>query len=102
MSTLIEQAMQRLERLRGAGVSPPGPVQQERRPSRPVEARAEPRSESPQGGLRPGRTSKAVVLSAEAMAGARVFPPGAGPANQASQFRMMKRPLIKKGRCGRI
>jgi exopolysaccharide/PEP-CTERM locus tyrosine autokinase len=39
--------------------------------------------------------SKAIELSAAAMAAARVFPPGSGPVGQAGQFRTMKRPLIK-------
>ena len=96
MSTLIEQAMQRLERLRGAGVSLPVAAPQERRPSRSSEPRAEVRSMPPPAGpTAASRSSKVVALSAEAMALARVFPPGAGPAAQASQFRVMKRPLIK-------
>jgi len=94
MSTLIEQAIERLERLREAGVSTPVPVVGERRSLRPsAVARA--------GGSLPdsrrenaGGTSKTVELSTDAMAVALVFPPGAGPVEQASQFRMMKRPLI--------
>ncbi len=96
MSTLIEQAMQRLERLRGAGVNSPMAVPQERRPIRSAESGAEGRTAPPPTGLTSAsRTSKVVALNAEAMALARVFPPGAGPAAQASQFRIMKRPLIK-------
>ena len=96
MSTLIEQAMQRLERLRGAGVSPPAPLPSKRRPGRPASAQADVSEAPPTAGSSQGRrTAKAVEFNAESMALARVFPPGAGPSAQTTQFRMMKRPLIK-------
>lgn len=96
MSTLIEQAMQRLERLRGAGISPPAPMPIERRSGRSAEPRAESKA-APQPAVQTqtARTAKAIKLNTESMALARVFPPGAGPSAQTSQFRMMKRPLIK-------
>ncbi|MCW5661939.1 MAG: XrtA-associated tyrosine autokinase [Burkholderiaceae bacterium] len=95
MSTLIEQAMLRLERLRGAGFAgtPTG-----------QDAKSQPRSPDPRGSGLSGRgttvtkairTSRLIELNAAAMTAAGVFAPGAGPAAQAKQFRMMKRPLIK-------
>jgi exopolysaccharide/PEP-CTERM locus tyrosine autokinase len=97
MSTLIEQAIQRLEKLREAGVvSSPGQAMTEWQSPSPAGARAvEPSMQPNPHRKNAGEMSKAVVLSAEAMAIARIFPPGSGPAVQASQFRVMKRPLIK-------
>ncbi|MFO1217488.1 MAG: XrtA-associated tyrosine autokinase [Burkholderiaceae bacterium] len=98
MSTLIEQAMQRLERLRGAGVSPADTSAPERRtrksPSagpRAVGAVGPSKNDRPHG----VDASRAVTLNTDAMALARIFPPGTGPAEHAGQFRMIKRPLIK-------
>jgi exopolysaccharide/PEP-CTERM locus tyrosine autokinase len=95
MSTLIEQAIERLERLRGAGVSTPVPVAGGRRSARPVAgARAGEPLPDPNR-KNGGETSKTVELSADAMAVGLVFPPGSGPTEQSRQFRVMKRPLIK-------
>lgn len=97
MSTLIEQAMQRLERLRGAGIDLPAEAAARQSRPRPI-SKSQVDALSPLPSSNPGvavRFSRAVELDPTAMAIARVFPPGAGPASQASQFRMMKRPLIK-------
>lgn len=94
MSTLIEQAMQRLERLRGAGVAPVSGARA--RPGLSADYRDVDKSVStPMTSRQGSRVSKVVELSAASMALARVFAPGYGPALQAAQFRMMKRPLIK-------
>lgn len=97
MSTLIEQAMQRLERLRGAGVSAQLASRDERLSTKPRESAiaVEPTSQKLARRPRPESTSRQVQLDADLLARARVFAPGAGPGSQASQFRMMKRPLIK-------
>jgi exopolysaccharide/PEP-CTERM locus tyrosine autokinase len=96
MSTLIEQAMQRLERLRGAGVRPSTLDLNTRRRVQGHEDHGGKVSSlqhpMPKRGV---KTSKQIELSVDAMALARVFPPGSGPAPHAGQFRMMKRPLIK-------
>lgn len=96
MSTLIEQAMQRLERLRGAGVNAPLPAVTERRASNAPAPRAAEPAAAPSSKLHSiGGQSKSITLNVEAMVQARVFPPGTGPTEQASQFRVIKRPLIK-------
>ncbi len=99
MSTLIEQAMQRLERLRGAGVSPPISATNERRssanPAAVIRTSGQAAPVASQWRDDAAVTSKSVQLNADAMARARVFPSGTGPADQAGQFRMIKRPLIK-------
>jgi exopolysaccharide/PEP-CTERM locus tyrosine autokinase len=96
MSTLIEQAMQRLERLRGAGVNS-NAAASKASVSSGVTRRSAVDAASAKAATeeRIVRTSKVVELSGDSMATARVFPPGSGPASQASQFRLMKRPLIK-------
>lgn len=96
MSTLIEQAVQRLERLRGAGVDTPPPVASEHRSSKePSSPIAEPAAKQAAKLRSAHGVSKAVTLNVEAMAQARVFPPGSVPADLASQFRVIKRPLIR-------
>lgn len=96
MSTLIEQAIQRLERLRGAGVNASPSVAAERRPTKSPPSRiAQPGTPQAVDRRSFGGVSKSVTLNADAMAQARVFPPGSGPVEQAGQFRVIKRPLIK-------
>lgn len=99
MSTLIEQAVQRLERLRGAGVSLPKAESNGRpspaSPDAVVRKAGQSTSIGSERLLQAGVTSKSVQLNADTMALARVYPSGTGPAEQASQFRMIKRPLIK-------
>lgn len=96
MSKLIEQAVQRLEKLRGAGIvatplnGQAGPRHDGRAKRSAIGlATTEPPSKVA------SKQSRQVELNADSMAMARVFPPGAGPVSQASQFRTMKRPLIR-------
>lgn len=97
MSTLIEQAMQRLERLRGAGVAAHSVTGGDRARASATKNTGTPAIEPSSQSRRqqPTRGSRRVELSADALARARLQAPGSGTGPQASQFRMMKRPLIK-------
>lgn len=94
MSTLIEQAMLRLERLRGAGfASKPSGHERQRQSRVPVPVDSGPALHVAVAAGH--KTSRLIHLNAAAMAAACIFAPGTGPTAQAKQFRMIKRPLIK-------
>ncbi|MBZ8138320.1 chromosome partitioning ATPase [Rubrivivax gelatinosus] len=85
MSSLIEQAAQRLEQLRQAGVTVP-------------ELDAGPAPAAPQTALptarEPVATSRRVELDLDELAAAGVVTPNAPRSTVADQFRVIKRPLI--------
>lgn len=86
MSSLIEQAAQRLEQLRRAGVVPADA------PTRVIEALAEvPRTEQP---IERTVESRRVELDLEAMAASNIVTPSTPRSLTADQFRLIKRPLI--------
>lgn len=91
MSSLIEQAAQRLEQLRQAGVqlpevppAPPLPV------AKDVEAAATPVAEPPE----PAVQSRRVEIDFDALAEAGIVSPHAPRSHIADQYRVIKRPLI--------
>ncbi|MBK1612253.1 chromosome partitioning ATPase [Rubrivivax gelatinosus] len=85
MSSLIEQAAQRLEQLRQAGVTVP-------------EVDAAPAPAAPPAALPPARepvaTSRRVELDLDQLAAAGIVTPSAPRSTVADQFRVIKRPLI--------
>lgn len=98
MSSLIEQAAQRLEQLRRAGASLPAADARagDRLPGG-GQAAAVPAAEpaapaEPQG---PAPTSRVVELPVEALLQAGLLVPGAPRTQLADQFRVIKRPLIR-------
>ena len=105
MSSLIEQAAQRLEQLRQAGVTVPetDPVANSAAVEQP--ARVQTGSSSASGsaapiaqGVRPARAgqpvSKTVELDLAALAAAGLVTPNAPRSHLADQYRVLKRPLI--------
>lgn len=91
MSSLIEQAAQRLEQLRQAGVTlPEDTVAASAKPvftPEPPQLRAEPELPAPQ--------SKRVDLDLQALAAQGFLTPNAPRTQIADQYRVIKRPLIK-------
>jgi protein-tyrosine kinase len=88
MSSLIEQAAQRLEQLRSAGVEIPL--------SPPVVSRVEVASVSAAtpAEARPAVVSRNVEINLDALAAAGIVTPNAPRSQIADQFRVVKRPLI--------
>lgn len=97
MSSLIEQAAQRLEQLRHAGVVIPETPQTVAAP-----AVAEPNGHSAAAALaeplalpaKPVMSSRQVELNLEALAAAGIVTPNAPRSHTADQYRVIKRPLI--------
>ena len=113
MSSLIEQAAQRLEQLRQAGIAIPEiePVPAAFEPSRPVQAfaavaapvierpLAEPpvvvrRPTVPDAGHEGLSQSRHIELNLSAIAAAGIVTPNAPRSHMADQYRVIKRPLI--------
>ena len=99
MSSLIEQAAQRLEQLRQAGVVLPETT--EATASQLPESQAgasrgfEPsRSAGPDSTWDAGPQSRRVALDLEAIAGSGIVTPAAPRSQMADQYRVIKRPLI--------
>ena len=93
MSSLIEQATQRLEQLRRAGaVIPDAPAK-----SSPVPVPAREHQGGPANGpLRvPPSVSRRVEIDLDALSAAGIVSPNAPRSQIADQFRMIKRPLIR-------
>lgn len=88
MSSLIEQAAQRLEQLRSAGVEIPL--------SLPVVSRVEVASApaAKPAEARPAVVSRNVEINLDALAAAGIVTPNAPRSQIADQFRVVKRPLI--------
>ena len=96
MSSLIEQAAERLEQLRRAGAFVP----------EAVKSAAPPVVSAPTAGMRqaheidsqpletPPRTSQQVTLDLEALSAAGIVTPNAPRSRAADQYRVIKRPLI--------
>ncbi|MDP3086378.1 MAG: XrtA-associated tyrosine autokinase [Rubrivivax sp.] len=89
MSSLIEQAAQRLEQLRQAGVEIP---EIEVAPA-PV-ARAQPAAAVAPVPEVPAPTSRQVILNLQSIAASGIVTPSAPRSHLADQFRVIKRPLI--------
>lgn len=89
MSTLIEQAAQRLEQLRRAGVDVP--VVPADTPSVPLVGAS---SASPEQTAEPVPQSRRVELDLDALHGAGIVTPHGPRTSTADQFRVIKRPLI--------
>jgi len=85
MTSLIEQAAQRLEQLRQAGVDMPAP---------PPAALPAGIALEPTLGEQPGVLSRRVDIDLEALAAAGIVSPNAPRSQIADQFRVIKRPLI--------
>jgi protein-tyrosine kinase len=99
MSSLIEQAAQRLAQLRQAGIEIPGdeaPAPVPASPVTPVVEAAPPASAEPAAVPRgePVVTSRRVDLDLQALQAAGIVTPNAPRTNIADQFRVVKRPLI--------
>lgn len=98
MTSLIEQAAQRLEQLRQAGVVAPD-VPQQRNPAAAGVAsvtalnREAVATEAPPA-PEPLATSRRVELNEAALAAAGIVTPGAPRSSLADQYRVIKRPLI--------
>ncbi len=98
MSSLIEQAAQRLGQLRRTGVSIPEAATPET-PSVAVESgavSAAPVAETQKVQLpeAPARTSQQVTLDLDALNAANIITPNAPRSHTADQFRVIKRPLL--------
>lgn len=96
MSSLIEQAAQRLEQLRQAGAEMseaplPAPA---REAGRAGLMPAEPEAAAPASDVVPSALSRSVVIDLEALALAGIVSPTAPRSLIADQFRVIKRPLI--------
>jgi len=93
MSSLIEQAAERLEQLRQAGIRVPEPIV--KAPTRPEplvsEARVTAQAARP---LPPLSTGPHVELDLQSLAAANIGVPGAPRSQVGDQFRVIKRPLI--------
>jgi len=99
MSSLIEQAAQRLAQLRQAGIEIPGdeaPAPVPASPVTPVVEAAPPAAAEPAAVPRgePVVTSRRVDLDLQALQAAGIVTPNAPRTNIADQFRVVKRPLI--------
>ncbi|QDL37540.1 XrtA-associated tyrosine autokinase [Rhodoferax sediminis] len=85
MSSLIEQAAERLEQLRQAGAE---------MPARPEVAQAIDAAPRPVSEVQPALLSRRVDIDLEALAAAGIVSPHAPRSQIADQFRVIKRPLI--------
>ncbi|OOG54274.1 XrtA-associated tyrosine autokinase [Polaromonas sp. C04] len=85
MSSLIEQAAERLEQLRQAGAE---------MPARPEVAQAVDAAQRPVSAVQPALLSRRVDIDLEALAAAGIVSPHAPRSQIADQFRVIKRPLI--------
>ena len=85
--SLIEQAVQRLEQLRRAGIDVPDVASAAPASSAPHAALAQ--KEPP-----PVRTSQQVTLDLDALGNAGIVTPSAPRSFVADQFRVIKRPLL--------
>lgn len=93
MSSLIEQATQRLEQLRRAGVAMPD--SSPKAPAVQVVAQG-PRDEAVQDAMRaPPSVSRLVEIDLDALSAAGIVSPNAPRSQIADQFRVIKRPLIR-------
>jgi exopolysaccharide/PEP-CTERM locus tyrosine autokinase len=89
MSSLIEQATQRLEQLRRAGVAIP-----EREVTVKIVQDRPPVVPSAPAAIAPVMTSRRVEIDLDALASAGIVSPNAPRSQIADQFRVIKRPLI--------
>lgn len=98
MSSLIEQAAQRLEQLRRAGAAMPEPAVAEgdatRPPTQPVAPIAKYVAVPDQAAPQPAQTSQRVEINLDALAAAGIVSPNAPRSQIADQYRVIKRPLI--------
>ena len=98
MSSLIEQATQRLEQLRRAGAAMPEPAASEAsRPSpvmEPVAQVAKVAAAPAEEAAAPVQTSQRVEINLDALAAAGIVSPTAPRSQIADQYRVIKRPLI--------
>lgn len=101
MSSLIEQAAQRLAQLRQAGIEIPGEEAQAQAPNEPVAPAIEAVppavvADEPSVVARgePVVTSRRVDLDLQTLQAAGIVTPNAARTNIADQFRVVKRPLI--------
>lgn len=85
MSSLIEQAAERLEQLRQAGAE---------MPAAPQVAQAVDAAQRPVSEVQPALLSRRVDIDLEALAAAGIVSPHAPRSQIADQFRVIKRPLI--------
>lgn len=85
MSSLIEQAAERLEQLRQAGAE---------MPATPQVAQAVDAAQRPVSEVQPALLSRRVDIDLEALAAAGIVSPHAPRSQIADQFRVIKRPLI--------
>ena len=103
MASLIEQAAQRLEQLRQAGVVLPESVQTPTpAPAAPAPVAVQPEPEVTPQPAAPARSvyespsrSRSVELNFEALNAMGMLAPGAPRSLMADQYRVIKRPLIK-------
>jgi protein-tyrosine kinase len=86
MSSLIEQAAQRLEQLRQAGVEMPA--------TPPPAAQMDGAAQNPVSGAQSAPLSRSVEIDLAAMSQAGIVSPNAPRSQIADQYRVIKRPLI--------
>jgi exopolysaccharide/PEP-CTERM locus tyrosine autokinase len=93
MSSLIEQAAERLEQLRRAGVAVPEPMPQGIPATAPPVAIATAHDQTLRSS-EPAISSRQVTLDLDAMSAAGIVTPNAPRSQAADQYRVIKRPLI--------
>jgi protein-tyrosine kinase len=106
MTSLIEQAAKRLEQLKRAGAALPEPPAENTarlpgggfaaRPEARVEIRPEPTPAIPEPVAEPAAPAFRVELNLEALTAAGVLTPNAPRSALADQFRVVKRPLLRR------
>jgi exopolysaccharide/PEP-CTERM locus tyrosine autokinase len=94
MSSLIEQAAQRLEQLRRAGVAVPEMVQATGTAAESPGAPSEATTHRPEVRPEPAVTSRRVELDLARLEAAGIVTPNAPRSQVADEFRVIKRPLI--------
>ena len=97
MSSLIEQAAQRLEQLRRAGAEMPGTDGAAARASQhgaPTVVAEKPLDVRPIPVASPAQVSQQIVIDLDALAAAGIVSPNAPRSQIADQYRVIKRPLI--------
>lgn len=97
MSSLIEQAAQRLEQLRRAGAEMPdtdGVASRASKHAAPTVVAEKPLDVRPIPVASPAQVSQQVVIDLDALAAAGIVSPNAPRSQIADQYRVIKRPLI--------
>jgi len=92
--SIIEQAAERLERLKQAGIDVPTATPKPERPGLPGDATASAPPAEPPKVERPKKESRRVTIDRELLKAAGMVTPDAPNSQTAGEFRVIKRPLI--------